>query len=205
MSEAYASTLSLSFDIRGGLLRQMRHWAAAVFVAAMLAHSLRIFFTGAFAKPREINWLIGVAMLLPWHNQRLHRLLLPDDLLSGHWPTVRWRSHRSIPVIGTWASSSPSPVSSPASSSSLGSTWCTSCWCLRAAPRADRGSSGAGGLPHPVFGGADPRATSLVTGLPVYAAKAGGFFLIVFGVHWRWARRCRSTQSGCSGLTTPRK
>ena len=49
MSEAYASTLNLSFDIRGGLLlRQMHHWAAAVFVAAMLAHSLRIFFTGAF-------------------------------------------------------------------------------------------------------------------------------------------------------------
>src|SRR5215211_200850 len=64
MSDAYASTLNLSFDIRGGLLlRQMHHWAAAVFVAAMLTHSLRVFFTGAFRKPREINWLIGVAML----------------------------------------------------------------------------------------------------------------------------------------------
>src|SRR6478609_4605199 len=64
MSEAYASTLSLSFDIRGGLLlRQMHHWAAMLFVAAILTHSLRIFFTGAFRKPREINWLIGVATL----------------------------------------------------------------------------------------------------------------------------------------------
>ena len=90
MSEAYASTLSLSFDIRGGLLlRQMHHWAAAVFVAAMLVHSLRIFFTGAFRKPREINWLIGVGHPRPRHNQRLHRLLTAGRPAVGHWPTVR--------------------------------------------------------------------------------------------------------------------
>src|SRR6188472_3398362 len=64
MSEAYESTLALSFDIRGGLLlRQMHHWAAMLFIAAMLTHSLRIFFTGAFRKPREVNWLIGVGLL----------------------------------------------------------------------------------------------------------------------------------------------
>src|SRR5688500_9188849 len=84
MSEAYASTLGLSFDIRGGLLlRQMHHWAAAVFVAAMLAHSLRIFFTGAFRKPREINWLIGVAMLTMGIINGFTGYSLPDDLLSG--------------------------------------------------------------------------------------------------------------------------
>ncbi len=64
MSQAYASTLHISFDIRGGLLmRQIHHWAAALFVGAMLAHMLRIFFTGAYRKPREINWLIGVGLL----------------------------------------------------------------------------------------------------------------------------------------------
>src|SRR5687768_6117341 len=64
MSEAFESTLAISFDIRGGLLiRQMHHWAAMLFLAAMLAHSLRIFFTGAFRKPREVNWLIGVGLL----------------------------------------------------------------------------------------------------------------------------------------------
>ena len=63
MSEAYASTLNISFDIRGGLLmRQIHHWAADVFLAAILCHLLRIFFTGAYRKPRDTNWLIGIGM-----------------------------------------------------------------------------------------------------------------------------------------------
>ncbi len=65
MSEAFASTLNISFDIRGGLLvRQIHHWAAMTFVAAMMVHALRVFFTGAFRKPREINWLLGVGLLI---------------------------------------------------------------------------------------------------------------------------------------------
>jgi hypothetical protein len=61
MSEAYASTLYISFDVRGGLLiRQMHHWAALIFVAAMAVHAFRVFFTGAYRKPREFNWLVGV-------------------------------------------------------------------------------------------------------------------------------------------------
>src|ERR1700712_2469182 len=84
MSEAYASTLSLSFDIRGGLLlRQMHHWAAMLFIAAMLTHSLRIFFTGAFRKPREINWLLGVGLLSMGLIEGFAGYSLPDDLLSG--------------------------------------------------------------------------------------------------------------------------
>ena len=64
MSEAFASALALSFDVRGGLLvRQIHHWAAILFIAAMTAHMLRIFFTGAFRKPRELNWLIGVGLM----------------------------------------------------------------------------------------------------------------------------------------------
>src|SRR3712207_2471833 len=65
MSIAYASTLDISFDVRGGLLiRQMHHWAALLFVASIVVHMLRIFFTGAFRRPRETNWLIGVALLV---------------------------------------------------------------------------------------------------------------------------------------------
>src|SRR5215212_11072360 len=64
MSRAYDSTLDISFDVRGGLLmRQIHHWAALLFVAAMVAHMLRNFFTGAFRKPRETNWIIGVGLL----------------------------------------------------------------------------------------------------------------------------------------------
>jgi ubiquinol-cytochrome c reductase cytochrome b subunit len=65
MSEAYASTLRLSFDVRGGLLmRQVHHWAALIFIMAIMVHMLRIFFTGAFRKPRELNWLIGFTLMV---------------------------------------------------------------------------------------------------------------------------------------------
>src|SRR5256886_13204648 len=60
MSKAYASTLDLSFDVRGGLIiRQIHHWAALLFMAAIVVHMLRIFFTGAFRRPREMNWMVG--------------------------------------------------------------------------------------------------------------------------------------------------
>jgi ubiquinol-cytochrome c reductase cytochrome b subunit len=65
MSQAYASTLHISFDVRGGLvIRQIHHWAALMFVAAMLIHMGRIFFTGAFRKPRELNWIIGISLIV---------------------------------------------------------------------------------------------------------------------------------------------
>jgi ubiquinol-cytochrome c reductase cytochrome b subunit len=66
MSRAYESTLRLSFDVRGGLfIRQLHHWASQLFIAAMIAHMLRTFFTGAFRKPREANWVIGILLLVP--------------------------------------------------------------------------------------------------------------------------------------------
>ena len=84
MSEAYESTLNISFDVRGGLLiRQMHHWAALIFVAAMVVHAFRVFFTGAYRKPREFNWLIGVALLTMALAAGFTGYSLPDDLLSG--------------------------------------------------------------------------------------------------------------------------
>ena len=62
ISQAYSSTLNMSFDVRGGLvMRQIHHWAALLFMASMTIHMFRVFFTGAFRKPRELNWLIGSA------------------------------------------------------------------------------------------------------------------------------------------------
>ena len=104
MSEAYESTLALSFDIRGGLLvRQMHHWAAALFLAAMLTHALRTFFTGAFRKPRELNWVLGVALLGLGLVEGFAGYSLPDDLLSGTGLRFVDGLVRSIPLIGTWA------------------------------------------------------------------------------------------------------
>ena len=104
MSEAFASTLSISFDIRGGLLvRQIHHWAAMLFVAAMTVHMLRVFFTGAFRKPRELNWIIGVGLLSMGLVEGFAGYSLPDDLLSGTGLRFVDGLIRSIPLIGTWA------------------------------------------------------------------------------------------------------
>jgi ubiquinol-cytochrome c reductase cytochrome b subunit len=103
MSRAYASSLHISFDVRGGLLiRQIHHWAALVFVAAMIVHMCRIFFTGAFRKPREINWLIGLTMLALGIIEGFAGYSIPDDLLSGTGLRVAFSIVESIPVIGSW-------------------------------------------------------------------------------------------------------
>lgn len=104
MSEAFASTLDISFDIRGGLLiRQMHHWAAHLFIAAMFVHMLRTFFTGAFRKPREINWLLGVGLLSMGMVEGFAGYSLPDDLLSGTGLRFADGMIRSVPIVGTWA------------------------------------------------------------------------------------------------------
>lgn len=84
VSDAYASTRRISFDVRGGLLiRQVHHWAANIFIAAMFVHMMRVFVTGAFRRPREINWMIGATMLLLGIIEGFAGYSLPDDLLSG--------------------------------------------------------------------------------------------------------------------------
>jgi ubiquinol-cytochrome c reductase cytochrome b subunit len=103
MSRAYESTLALSFDVRGGLfVRQIHHWAALLFMAAMTVHMLRTFFTGAFRKPRETNWVIGVLLILVGMFEGFSGYSLPDDLLSGTGLRIGSGITLSVPVIGTW-------------------------------------------------------------------------------------------------------
>ncbi|WP_283133783.1 cytochrome bc1 complex cytochrome b subunit [Rhizohabitans arisaemae] len=104
MSEAYKSTLEISFDVRGGLLmRQIHHWAALLFVAGMMVHMLRVFFTGAFRKPREINWIIGVLLLTLALAAGLTGYSLPDDLLSGAGLRITEGVLISLPLVGSYA------------------------------------------------------------------------------------------------------
>ena len=103
MSRAYDSTLDLSFDVRGGLLmRQIHHWAALLFVAAMVVHMCRVFFTGGFRKPREVNWLLGVGLLTLGILEGVAGYSLPDDLLSGTGLRIIDAILMSIPVVGSW-------------------------------------------------------------------------------------------------------
>src|SRR3954464_5238152 len=107
MSMAYASSLHLSFEVRGGLfMRQMHHWAALLFMASIVVHMARIFFTGAFRKPREGNWAIGVALFLFGFLAGFTGYSLPDDGLSGTGLRIASAIMLSIPVAGSWISAS---------------------------------------------------------------------------------------------------
>ncbi|MEU4742160.1 cytochrome bc complex cytochrome b subunit [Actinosynnema sp. NPDC023658] len=103
MSRAFESTLQISFDVRGGLfVRQVHHWAALLFMGAIVVHMFRIFFTGAFRRPREINWVIGIVLFMLGAIEGFLGYSLPDDLLSGTGLRVMAGLLISIPVIGTW-------------------------------------------------------------------------------------------------------
>jgi ubiquinol-cytochrome c reductase cytochrome b subunit len=105
MSEAYASTLDISFDVRGGLLmRQIHHWSAMLFIAAMFVHLIRVFVTGAFRKPRELNWVIGGTLLLLGILEGFAGYSLPDDLLSGTGLRIADGLIKATPVVGTYMS-----------------------------------------------------------------------------------------------------
>ena len=105
MTAAFDSALRISFDIRGGLLvRQMHHWAALVFVAGIGLHMLRVFFTGAFRKPRELNWVIGFVLFILAMAEGFTGYSLPDDLLSGNGLRIIDGMIKGLPLIGTWTS-----------------------------------------------------------------------------------------------------
>ncbi|MGI8435166.1 MAG: cytochrome bc1 complex cytochrome b subunit [Nocardioidaceae bacterium] len=186
MSEAYASTLHLSFDVRGGLLmRQIHHWSANLFLASMTIHMLRVFFTGAFRKPREINWLIGVVLLLLGIVEGFAGYSLPDDLLSGTGLRIAEGLMLSIPVVGTYISFFIFGGEFP------GDIFISRLYTVHVLliPGILLALIGAHMLllvyhKHTQWPGPG-RTNNNVVGfplMPVYMAKAGGFFFIVFGI-----------------------
>ena len=103
MSEAYSSTINSSFSVRAGLLmRQVHHWAADVFVGSIVVHMARIFFTGAFRKPRELNWTIGIVLLILAILNGFIGYSLPDDLISGTGIRIAYSILLSIPFVGSY-------------------------------------------------------------------------------------------------------
>ena len=186
MSEAYASTLDISFDVRGGLLmRQIHHWAAMIFVASMMVHLLRVYFTGAFRKPRELNWVIGALLLLLGTLEGFTGYSLPDDLLSGTGIRAADGFMKSMPVVGTYMSFFLFGGEFP------GDSIIPRLFTIHVLliPGLLLALIAAHMLllvyhKHTQWPGPG-RTEQNVVGfpmLPVYAAKAGGFFFIVFGV-----------------------
>lgn len=186
MSEAYASTLHISFDIRGGLLmRQVHHWAALLFVAGMTVHMFRVFFTGAFRKPRELNWAIGAVLASLALLAGFTGYSLPDDMLSGNGLRIIDGVVKSIPVVGTYLSFFIFGGEFPGEAI-IPRLFIAHVLLIPGILLALIGVHV--GLvvvhKHTQFPGPGRTNTNVVGAplLPVYAAKAGGFFFIVFGV-----------------------
>ena len=186
MSAAYASALDISFEVRGGLLmRQIHHWAALLFMVAIVVHLLRVYFTGAFRKPREFNWIIGVGLLTLGIVEGFLGYSLPDDLLSGTGIRIAEAIIQALPVVGSYLAYFAFGGAFP------GETFIPRIYTVHILL-----------LPgiflalitvhlmlvwyqkHTQFPGPG-RTEKNVVGyplMPVYMAKAGGFFFIVFGV-----------------------
>ena len=106
VSEAFNSTMNISFAVRAGLfVRQMHHWGADVFIAAMVVHMGRVYLTGAFRRPRELNWYVGVSMLVLVIFEGFFGYSLPDDLISGTGLRIAYSIVESIPFVGSYLAS----------------------------------------------------------------------------------------------------
>ncbi|MEO8827905.1 MAG: ubiquinol-cytochrome c reductase cytochrome b subunit [Lapillicoccus sp.] len=186
VSEAFNSTVAISFDIRGGLLiRQIHHWAALLFIVAITVHMFRVFFTGAFRKPREINWVIGSILSMLALIEGFAGYSLPDDLLSGTGLRAAEGFMRSIPVIGSYVSymvfDGPFPGEAviprlyslhvlliPAILVGLFTAHIVLVFVHKHTQYPGPGRTNSNVVGYPL--------------MPVYIAKAGGFFFLVFGV-----------------------
>lgn len=103
VSAAYNSVLRITFEVPAGLvMRQSHHWAALIFAGAVIFHMLRVFFTGAFRKPRELSWMTGFTLFTLTVGAGATGYSLPDDLLSGSGLRIMFSAVQSIPVVGTW-------------------------------------------------------------------------------------------------------
>ncbi len=186
MSAALNSVLHISFDIRGGLLmRQVHHWAALLFIAAIGLHMLRIFFTGAFRKPREINWAIGFSLFILALAEGFTGYSLPDDLLSGNGLRIIYGMVEAIPVIGVWIGYLLFGGQFPGTDI-VSRFYSLHIMLLPAALIALLGMHLLFVIINKHTQWAGPgKSNDNVVGvpiMPVFAAKAGGFFFIVFGV-----------------------
>lgn len=186
MSEAFASSLHISFDVRGGLLmRQMHHWAAMLFIASMMIHLLRVFFTGAHRKPRELNWVIGCLLLILGTLEGFTGYSLPDDLLSGTGVRAADGFIKATPVVGTYMSFFLFGGEFPGESI-IPRLYIVHVLLIPGLLLALVAAHMLLLVYHKHTQWPGPgRTEKNVVGypmLPVYAAKAGGFFFIVFGV-----------------------
>jgi ubiquinol-cytochrome c reductase cytochrome b subunit len=186
MSEAFKSTVDISFDVRGGLImRQIHHWSAMLFTVSIMVHMFRVFFTGAFRKPREINWVIGTTLSLLAITEGFTGYSIPDDLLSGTGLRAAEGFMQSVPVVGSYLAYAVfhGPFPGEAIIPRLYTVH------VLLLPAIIVGLFTAHIVlvavhKHTQYPGPGKTNDNVVgfPMMPVYMAKAGGFFFIVFGI-----------------------
>ena len=186
MSGAYASALDISFETRGGLfMRQVHHWAALMFVVAIAVHMMRVFFTGAFRRPRELNWVVGGTLFVLAMAAGFTGYSLPDDVLSGNGLRIIDGVMKAIPLVGTYLSLFFFGGEFPGHHV-IGRLYTLHIMIVPALILLTVAIHLFMVVVHkhtqyPGPGRTEKNVVGFPVG-PVYAAKAGGFFFIVFGV-----------------------
>ena len=185
MSVAYSSSLDISFEVRGGLLmRQVHHWSALLFVAAAGLHMLRVFFTGAFRKPRELNWVVGFVLFVLGMAAGFTGYSLPDDLLSGNGLRIIDGMMKGVPFVGTSISAGLFGGEFPGTAI-VGRLYSLHIMLVPALILVFLALHLFMLVihKHTHYSGPGKKDTNVVGYplMPVYVAKAGGFFFIVFG------------------------
>lgn len=186
VSKAFESTPHISFEVRGGLLfRQIHHWSALVFMVAIFVHMFRVFFTGAFRKPREINWLVGFSLMVLGLVAGFSGYSLPDDVLSGNGLRIVEGLMLAMPLVGPflsfWLFGGEFPghdiiprlftihiLLVPAAILGLIALHLAMLVAHKHTQYPGPGRTDKNVVGFPLF--------------PVYTAKAGGFFFLVFGI-----------------------
>ncbi|MFB6119543.1 MAG: cytochrome bc complex cytochrome b subunit [Halobacteriaceae archaeon] len=100
---AYCSITNIMTELNFGyMLRSIHRWAAQVMTAAVFLHMLRVYFTGAYKEPRELNWLIGIVLISLTMVFGYTGYLLPWDQLSYWASQIGVEMSLSIPLAGEW-------------------------------------------------------------------------------------------------------
>ncbi|PSL50511.1 menaquinol-cytochrome c reductase cytochrome b subunit [Salsuginibacillus halophilus] len=98
---AYESVYYLQSEVAfGAIVRAMHHWGASVVIVMMFLHTLRVFFTGAYKKPRELNWVVGVLIFFVMLGLGLTGYLLPWDMKAYFATVVALEIMETVPIIG---------------------------------------------------------------------------------------------------------
>ncbi|WP_413366010.1 menaquinol-cytochrome c reductase cytochrome b subunit [Lysinibacillus sp. 3P01SB] len=103
VENAWKSVYYLQNEVAfGEIVRGMHHWGASLVIVMMFLHTLRVFFTGSYKKPRELNWIVGVGIFGVMMGLGFTGYLLPWDMKALFATKVGIEIAASVPFIGEY-------------------------------------------------------------------------------------------------------